>query len=87
MIDWLSSMEQTFEYYTVDPSTWKDVKKLNYVKSCTINRDSESETLGSATIEIAINRRVLYPSVPNCNSKWIEIQVSTWNIFGANTND
>ena len=53
MIDWLSSMEQTFEYYTVDPSTWKDVKKLNYVKSCTINRNSESETLGSATIEIA----------------------------------
>ena len=53
MIDWLSSMEQIFEYYTVDPSTWKDIKKLNYVKSCTINRDSESETLGSATIEIA----------------------------------
>lgn len=53
MIDWLSSMTQTFEYYIVDPSTWKDVKKLNSVKSCTINRDSESETLGSATIEIA----------------------------------
>ena len=53
MIDWLSSMTQTFEYYIVDPSTWKDAKKLNNVKSCTINRDSESETLGSATIEIA----------------------------------
>ena len=52
MADWTSSMQQTFEYYTVDPGTWKDVKKLNNVKSCTINRDSDTETLGSATIEV-----------------------------------
>ena len=29
MTDWLSSMQQTFEYYTVDPGTWKDDKKLD----------------------------------------------------------
>lgn len=52
MADWLSSMQQTFEYYTVDPNTWKDVKLINNVKSCTINRDAEAETLGSATIDI-----------------------------------
>lgn len=52
MTDWLSSMQQTFEYYIVDPGTWKDVKLLNNVKSCTINRDSEAETLGSATIDV-----------------------------------
>lgn len=52
MVDWSSSMQQTFEYYIVDPGTWKDVKKLNTVKSCTISRDSEAETLGSATIDI-----------------------------------
>lgn len=52
MADWLSSMQQTFEYYIVDPSTWKDVKLINNVKSCTINRDSDVETLGSATIDI-----------------------------------
>lgn len=52
MADWLSQMQQTFEYYTVDPSTWKDVKRLTNVKSCTINRDTESETLGSATIDV-----------------------------------
>lgn len=52
MADWLSSMQQTFEYYTVDPGTWKDVKLLENVKSCTINRDSEVETLGSATIDV-----------------------------------
>ena len=52
MADWLSSMQQTFEYYVVDPATWKDVRLLDNVKSCTINRDLEAETLGSATIDI-----------------------------------
>ena len=52
MADWKSSMQQTFEYYIVDPGTWKDVKKLSNVKSCTINRDSGTETLGSATIDV-----------------------------------
>lgn len=52
MPDWGASMEQTFEYYTVDPGTWKDVKKLENVKSCTISRDSEADTLGSATIDV-----------------------------------
>lgn len=52
MIDWTESMQQTFEYYTVDPNTWRDIKKLDNVKSCTISRDSDAETLGSATIDI-----------------------------------
>lgn len=52
MIDWSASMQQTYEYYIVNPNTWKDDKKLTNVKSCTINRDSEVETLGSATIDI-----------------------------------
>lgn len=52
MADWLASMQQTFEYYVVDPGTWKDIKKLDNVKTCTITRDSEAETLGSATIDV-----------------------------------
>lgn len=52
MPDWTKSMQQTFEYYIVDPGTWKDVKKLDNVKSCTIQRDSEVDTLGSATIDV-----------------------------------
>ncbi len=52
MADWLSSMQQTFEYYEVDPDTWKDIRLLDNVKSCTISRDSETETLGSASISI-----------------------------------
>ena len=52
MADWLKSMQQTFEYYIVDPGTWKDMQLINNVKSCSINRDTEAETLGSATIDV-----------------------------------
>ncbi len=52
MADWLSSMQQTFEYYTVDPNTWKDVKRIDNVMSCSITRDSDAETLGSASIQV-----------------------------------
>ena len=52
MADWLSSMQQTFEYYIVDPKTWKDIELIDTVKSSTIQRDAEAETLGSATIDI-----------------------------------
>ena len=52
MADWASSMQQTYEYYTVDPGTWKDKTKLDIVKTCNISRDEETATLGSATIDI-----------------------------------
>ena len=52
MPDWSLSMQQTYEYYIVNPETWKDTRQINVVKSSTINRDSEAETLGSATFEV-----------------------------------
>lgn len=52
MPDWSKSMTQSFEYYTVDPNTWKDIKKLNNVLSSTISRDISADTLGSATFEV-----------------------------------
>ena len=52
MVDWSSSMQQTFEYYIVDPGTWKDFKRVDNVKSCTITRDSGAETLGSASFNV-----------------------------------
>lgn len=52
MVNWLASMQQTYEYYMVDPGTWKDVKLIGNIKSSSIERDSEVETLGSATIDI-----------------------------------
>lgn len=53
MPDWTKSMKQTFEYYIVDPGTWKDSKRLKMVKTCSINRDSSAETLGSVTIDLS----------------------------------
>lgn len=51
-VDWSESMEQIFEYYEVDPVSWKDTKPLNMVKKCKIKLDSTADTLGSATIDI-----------------------------------
>ena len=50
MIDWTASMQQTFEFYVVDPGTWGNKKKLDEVTGCTISWSDEDETLGSATI-------------------------------------
>lgn len=52
MPNWTESMQQTYEYYIVDPGTWKDKELFDKVKSCTITRDSGVETLGSATIDV-----------------------------------
>lgn len=50
MIDWLSSMSQTYKFYEVDPNTWKDKKRLTNILSCKISRDSEIDTLHTASI-------------------------------------
>lgn len=52
MVDWTASMQQTFEFYIVDPESWLDVKPLKNVKTCSITRDLEQETLGSAILDI-----------------------------------
>ena len=52
MIDWTESMQRTFEYYVVDPNTWKDKKKVNTVLATTIERDLDLATLGSASMEL-----------------------------------
>ena len=53
MPDWTKSMQQSFEYYIVDPDTWRDTTLLTTVKpGSTISRDSEAETLGSSTINV-----------------------------------
>lgn len=51
MIDWTKSMQQTFEYYIVNPSTWGDAEAVRTVRNCSITRDLSVDTLGSATID------------------------------------
>lgn len=53
MPNWSEEMEQTYEYYLVDPKTWKNKSKIKDVKSATIKRDSGVETLGSATFDLS----------------------------------
>lgn len=53
MPDWTKSMQQTYEYFEVDPGTWRDKSTLKNVKSSTITRDASVETLGSATFDIS----------------------------------
>lgn len=52
MPDWTKSMQHTFEYYIVDPGTWKDLKKINVVTNSSISRDAGAETLGSASFTV-----------------------------------
>ena len=53
MPDWSSSMIQTFEYYTVDPISWLDDKRMVDVISSSINWDLNTDTLGSANITVS----------------------------------
>ena len=55
MPDWTASMQQTFEFYIVDPKSWKNVSKLDNVLNCSIDWDSEADTLGSATLDVDTN--------------------------------
>lgn len=52
MPDWTKSMEQSYEYYTVEPTTLADVKRLDNVKTASFSRDADTETLGSASISV-----------------------------------
>lgn len=52
MPDWKKSMQQTFEYYTVNPYTWADNKSINIVTSSSIKRSRDLETLGNASLEV-----------------------------------
>ena len=52
MPDWTKSMQQTYEYFIVDPKSWKDSRLLTTVQSCSITRDSTSDTLGSPSFTI-----------------------------------
>ena len=59
-IDWTKSMFQTFEYYEVDPNTWTDKRRITNIINSSIDRDSGSETLGSASIDVSDSLEEMY---------------------------
>lgn len=50
-IDWTKGMQQTFEYFKVNPSTWNDYEQITTVISSNITKDTDSEMRGHASIE------------------------------------
>lgn len=52
MPDWTKSMEQSFEYYTVEPTTLTDVKRIKTVTASSFDRDNDVQSLGSATVDV-----------------------------------
>lgn len=49
---WTESMTHTYEYYSVDPNTWGDSAVLDTIKQSSVSRDSDAETLGSASFDV-----------------------------------
>lgn len=62
-INWHESMQQTFEFYRVDPATWNDAEQLFNFESATINRDKNSDTLGSGTFDCLSDMNECYVRV------------------------
>lgn len=48
--DWTKSMEQTYQFYKVDPNSWTEIEPIRTITACTVSRDSSQETLGSASL-------------------------------------
>lgn len=60
MPDWTKSMEQTYEYYDVDPATWTDRSKITNVMSSSVKRDRSNDTGGSASFKVDNDLGELY---------------------------
>lgn len=43
-------MQQVFEYYEVDPDSWRDIRRLDNIISASVSRNSDSDTFSSAQI-------------------------------------
>lgn len=52
MPNWTDSMVRTYEFYQVDPNTWGNTKLLDTVKTASISRDVNTETLGSSSFDV-----------------------------------
>lgn len=50
-IDWTKSMQQTYEFYKVDPETWGNAEIIDTIEDCTITRDESNSTKCYATMK------------------------------------
>lgn len=54
-VDWKKPMQRTYEYQIVDVNTWQDVRPLKFVKTSSIDWDTEADTVGSAAFDMDEN--------------------------------
>ncbi len=59
-MDWTRSMNQTFEYYEVDPVSWGNKRLIENVISCTIKHDLSKDTISSATLDTETDLGEMY---------------------------
>lgn len=52
-IDWSKGMQQTFEYFKVNPKTWNDTEQITSIISSNLTKDTDSDMRGHASIEIS----------------------------------
>ena len=52
MPDWTRSMQQTYKFCRVDPESWADIGEVTTIRSGTIVRDEDHESLGYANFDI-----------------------------------
>lgn len=51
-MDWTKSMNQTFDFYLVDPVTWQDKELLTNISSASIEKSLSNTMISSASISI-----------------------------------
>lgn len=75
-IDWTASMQQTYEFYKVDPETWNDTERITTIESCSIERDSSNDTLGSASFSCSESLEECYiRTYLICNQNDVKLKV------------
>lgn len=63
MPDWKVSMQRTYEFYEVNPQTWKNTVKLTEITKCSLDWDLDTDTLTSATLECTCDLKECYVRV------------------------
>ena len=60
MPDWTKSMQQTYDFYEVDPHTWTNKSQIKTITGASIEWDLESSTLTSASFDATENFGEIY---------------------------
>ena len=63
MPDWTRSMEQTYEFYKVNPDTWQDNQRLDNIISCKLSHYYDIPNDCKRTMQVDIDVILEYGNV------------------------